>query len=540
MNSSNLVTNTTDKHYSYPVPPFPLISQKANSIWWIEQNLPFNALPAIYLKPGQEITEDILESIPFPAFIRPCPVNPRPGVIESDIVHQKESFLLIFKFLSRKMLEKHEGMGDIVIQPFKAAIANIVWTAGIMVIGPDHDGATKGIYPTIIMNALPPDFYKKAIGDLFIPAADIEMIVERDMTVWVTQIRSTHSRPFSIAPGPKGAFSALLSHSPLKVADNRIITIDNMEEGINALCDQMKRKEENVIVYHPDGSPLSHIASLCLQRNYSYVTADVRNAGWLSEPTRGWVIKGRSLDDDYPIEYFPGDFFRGIEAGVKPIFPSDARKIWKTILPFHHYVHQISLCQKIAYLSGIFVGNLLRVILAIAVRKVWQLTKQIDVCPGIKDKLALCDTTKGFNTYMMLSTVALQIPYEQFTPCLHTLYNYFKAIDKEELKEYLVINHREWQGILELGQLIQHKIEERNRDEVLRLSLMVLEILRQIPWALLRLLERDDVYAMQHLSIPQTWSRTAQAWAQSLLILEDNDLRSATNRLPCEEKKIAV
>jgi len=111
-----------EKLYNSPAPQS-VVSQKARGIWWIEQNLQFNSLPSIYLKPKQEITEDLLKSISFPAFVRSCPVNPRPGVIESDIAHQKESFSVIFGLLSHLMSEKHEEMGDIVVQPFIPAVA---------------------------------------------------------------------------------------------------------------------------------------------------------------------------------------------------------------------------------------------------------------------------------------------------------------------------------------------------------------------------------------------------------------------------------
>jgi hypothetical protein len=147
----NANSSMMEKLYNSPIPQS-VVSQKAKSIWWIKQNLQFNFLPSVYLKPSQEITEDILKSISFPAFVRSCPMNPRPGVIESDIARQKESFRTIFDYLSHKMSKKHEEMGDIVVQPFIPAVANIVWTSGIMVIGPGHDGATNARYPTIIIN----------------------------------------------------------------------------------------------------------------------------------------------------------------------------------------------------------------------------------------------------------------------------------------------------------------------------------------------------------------------------------------------------
>jgi hypothetical protein len=334
----NANSSMMEKLYNSPIPQS-VVSQKAKSIWWIKQNLQFNFLPSVYLKPSQEITEDILKSISFPAFVRSCPMNPRPGVIESDIARQKESFSAIFDYLSHKMSKKHEEMGDIVVQPFIPAVANIVWTSGIMVIGPGHDGATNARYPTIIINALAPDFYKQALHDLSLPAAEIEMVIDENMSVWVTQIRSTSLKKLSIAPGPRGAFPGLLSHSPLRIADYPILTIKDLS-GIETLCKQIK-KEEKAIVYHPHGSPLSHIASLCFDKNYSYVTSDIRDAEWLSEPTRGWVIKGRSLDDSFQVDYFPDDFFEGIENGVKPTSPSNARKLWKTILPFHHYAQEM-------------------------------------------------------------------------------------------------------------------------------------------------------------------------------------------------------
>jgi hypothetical protein len=501
----------------------PITSQKANSIWWIKQNLPLNSLPAIYLKPHQEITEDILERIEYPAFIRPCPINPRPGEIESDIAHHEKSLLLILDYFSCKMSKKHEEMGDIVIQPFKEAIANIVWTAGIMVIGPFYDGATRGISPSIIINTPPPDFYKKAIQDLSISSADIEMVVDSNMSVWVTQIRSASLRKFSIAPGPKGACPGFLSYSPLRVQDNRIISIGDSIEGTSALCDQMQKTEDNVIVYHPNGSPLSHIAAQCHKKNYSYVTTDVQDAEWLSEPVHGWVIKGASLDENYKVDYFPNDFFMGIETGLKPTAIADVRKAWKTSLPFYHYVHQISICKRIAYLSGIFIGNLLRITLAISMRQAWQLTRNADICPEIKANIASCYTSNGFNTYS-LCAAALQIRHEEFYDCFRTLYNLFKEVEQTEVQV--------WQSILEITWLISFRIEEKDREEVIRLSLMLLERLRQIPWALNRILERDDIYSMLHLAIPQTWNRTAQAWSQCLLILLNQE---STNRYRSKE-----
>jgi hypothetical protein len=155
--------------------------------------------------------------------------------------------------------------------------------------------------------------------------------------------------------------------------------------------------------------------------------------------------------------------------------------------------------------------------MAISLKQAWKLKRQMDICPEISEKLASCDTPKGFNTYS-LYTSALQIPYERFDSCLHALHALF-----EEAKEQSTLSEISW--------IMKYKIEERKREEVIRLSLALLEVLKQRPWTLYRFLDRDDIYSMLHLSLPRTWLRTAQTWTHCLQFLKNRENGSASPSL---------
>jgi len=92
-----------------------------------------------------------------PVFIRACPLNPRPGVLESSPAYSLEEIQEVIERIAHKMLSVEDSdkpmydhgyvdpHGSIIIQPFIQADASCVAAPGSYIImGPDHDGVTAG------------------------------------------------------------------------------------------------------------------------------------------------------------------------------------------------------------------------------------------------------------------------------------------------------------------------------------------------------------------------------------------------------------
>src|SRR6185437_13355334 len=74
-----------------------------------------------------------------PLFARPCPVRPRHGFVDSQVVPTvKDARALL------NLAQEVDPEAELLIMEYIQAHYNAIWTPGRFVIGPGHDGATSG------------------------------------------------------------------------------------------------------------------------------------------------------------------------------------------------------------------------------------------------------------------------------------------------------------------------------------------------------------------------------------------------------------
>lgn len=230
-----------------------------------------------------------LASIRGKVFIRPCPVQPRHGILESfsitlvavkryDESHSyvytpEEDFIKLSEVISD--LRKEGGM--IAIQPYIRAQWSGVLSPEGLVIGPGTDGVTAGRGNSFVW----PERIYQTISNL--PEGgpyQLEFVFE-DLQPYCVQLRKADSAPLPMGSGLPG----FLPENPVSLKGRKQIIIRGMEQ-----LTELERLPAGakVMVWHPEGNPLSHAAAWCVQQRFPYCCSEPKaKSGWLWEDAPG-------------------------------------------------------------------------------------------------------------------------------------------------------------------------------------------------------------------------------------------------------------
>ena len=341
-----------------------------------------------------------------PVFIRACPLNPRPGVLESSPAFSQDEFMLVGLRIIEKMLSLDDAPkpmydhgyvdphGSIIIQPFIKADASCVAAPGsYIVMGPDHDGVTaggKGL-KVAIPHTLEDDQTIGNLKTLGIDPAHIELeFVSRVNRAWyhgdtldevlpkamhssqgvrhdahIVQLRGSTGHA-SLVPAPAGVtINGLVPQGIVEVKHVHLVADDGEEELARmeaALHDGMP---EGTVVAHPNGTHLSHHAGQCRKYEVPYIASNVEVGSTWVECASGWVIDDPSFEPQPydPYEYYV-PFARGLYTGLYRY----ARQYGWLSNHFHQFVGgPLMDPESTAYLGGVYVGWVLNSSLAVAV-----------------------------------------------------------------------------------------------------------------------------------------------------------------------------
>jgi len=505
-------------------------SQKALSLQWIEKNIPHCALHTRLYEIQNDVKEAMIyRDLPeFPAYIRSCPTLPQHGVMQSLRVDTPEEYVMGLRCLLLQMQAYQEENSVIAIQPFCDAIANIVWGPGIMSIGPGHDGVTAGKSPVITVNAPAPSFYEQAIRDLNLPEVEIEMLVDRNCKVWVSQVRYAPGH-FSIGTPPVSAIPGFLHKTHLNLSASRIIKVNTLMD-IEQLCYVGKSyPTEDVIVSHPYGSILSHAAAWCREKGYSYAVTDLSafmmdegfyHGGrdiWLHEPAKGWLLSSEKQDQGYdvsntPIDDFRGTYFRGVEWALEGCGMEEIRQRWKTIIAFEQYAQGQVMTREIAGLAGVFTGTLLRTVVAL----------NVDVMRcmfgGREDRSVVLKPDVAYG---------LDVNQYRIDDVIDILLSINGAKEHHTPQDSVLSR---WKQSLMMAAALKSAFELRDRNRTVSAADTLLMCVRDMDWAFSDAFG-TDLLASSRLDPAKDWEQVAQTWAVCLSILRKMQKEAQPTRL---------
>ena len=490
------------------------MSQKAQSLKWIESHIADHALPTIlhtYLSPSRD------KNIPleYPLFLRTCPTRPLHGLMSSFHVNSPEEYDFGLTCLLRQMNKFGEKKGIVAVQPFREAIANIVWAPGLMSLGPGHDGVTAGREPVITVNLPPPSFYKQAIADLKIPAAEIEMVVDSNLRVSVTQVRHAEGH-FSIDQPPVNAIPGFLQKSPMKLTDCYIKEVRSLDD-ISELCKLPSHAD--VIVSHPNGSMLSHAAAWCRQQGYSYAVTDLvkhlagmsdyDKEAWLHEPSRGWLVSGPpDLADVTAIDYYQGTYFKGFEYALEACSLQELISRWVTLQPYLSYSTGKMITREMSGLAGVFAGTLLRSVMVMSAEMAHRATTS--------HRNAVGGPACRLISQKAEQAGPLNLRPRQMSEVLDALCTLFSG-PRNCIWPLSADNWQEWRKMIAWANDLLTAFEERNRTVVVSAVTRFLTCVAVLNWAF------ADTFGQNMLDLPsekpKEWKKTAQIWTRCLMIL---------------------
>lgn len=217
----------------------------------------------------------VLPGFAFPAsglFVRPCPVTPRHGFVESRLCHDLAD---VTKVWNETVAADPDG--EIMITSWVDADYNAIWTPGLLAVGPGHDGATSGKatvnLPLPTVNPIPASIRDKA-GVKHAPY--IEAVMEGTDRVVVTQLRD----------GPE-----MESSRPDYIPSEMIITrvIQTNGEDLLKWAEVVAEMGVGDCVYHPGGSMADHYSVHARSHGIPIVTTFLPKVGEMLIPTGGVV-----------------------------------------------------------------------------------------------------------------------------------------------------------------------------------------------------------------------------------------------------------
>tara|TARA_R110000824_G_scaffold128972_2_gene290090 strand:- start:2198 stop:4651 length:2454 start_codon:yes stop_codon:yes gene_type:complete len=351
-------------------------------------------------------------------FIRVCPLNARPGVLESLAVYTKkdcrENLERIIKVMmspdpATKPLYDHglcEPDGCIMVQPFIDAHASAVMapgvydtetgehTPGYIVMGRDNDGVTAALDGEQIVLPVSgtttwvrqlwetlerdPSKYelefvsllKTNMGDR-VPKNDNDALFAtmhtKNMLMtenYITQLRGCAEHR-AINPPPKGVtIQGFVPKGKVKVTEVYVCE-GEMDDYAAALEERLAQKlTKGFVISHPDGNMASHAAAQARSYKIPYIISRVNEGDTWVEPAGGWVVKGTKFKaQPYdPVEYIT-EYKEGLTVGLHH---------WtRMYVHLGHHFHQFVAApmtdpKTTAFLGGVYTGWLVNATLAVA------------------------------------------------------------------------------------------------------------------------------------------------------------------------------
>lgn len=243
--------------------PNPLLkSQKLKGMQALVTHFPYNTLKpyAVVLDEGD--LEKAWKMCPpnSTVFVRPCPITPRHGFVESRVVRTITSL--------KKLWEETrvaDPEGELMLSPYIKADWNMVLTPNLLTVGNGHDGATggKNTFSLPLGGWELPAKLMDAAGLTDSMAPYFEIVGRYGSKTYFTQLRG----------GPKGDGNGDYIPFPTVV---KTILIPDTAKGDLLEWEKLIHDHQNaegVVVNHIGGSPIDHFSVHARTFNISVITS---------------------------------------------------------------------------------------------------------------------------------------------------------------------------------------------------------------------------------------------------------------------------
>lgn len=302
--------------------------------------------------------------------VRVCPVTPRHGILENEIIPVPT---LTIHELTKTVQEMHSEDVDIVIQPYLTG-NNVVADRNRLTIGLGHDGVTNSKGRTISLPFGIPMQTRKVIQLAGEDPDNVELeyiITPLKAIEWV-QIR--RSRPNPSATSLEGKWQGLNFEGGINLREYRAIQVLGLDDlaQVEALD-----PSEKVIIIHEGGSLNSHAAAWAREKGVPYLVMRYSDYHRLWQKGKTLYGQGVMVDDKpYGIKKrtskyaFPKIFLKGKQAGyLLPLYYRDAWTIGELLegmlLLGMSYASGWPHDRLGAFLSGMAVNTVARTALAL-------------------------------------------------------------------------------------------------------------------------------------------------------------------------------
>lgn len=293
-------------------------TQKARGLQTLSALRLLESHVALIRKP---LTKTDKETLSFPIMVRPCPVKPRHGFVDSRVV---KSILGINRVLEETL--KADPKGEVILMtPIQSEFSAIV-TDSAVTLGPGTDGATSGknciVIPCItnLRNTL------RAHGQFIYRSNKLGVVQRLDVLRYagVTKdagifIETVGDQVVQLRTGPTTDFGAARYMGRPVVTPNMVYTVDNFvdflafEARLDHYAEMYADAPWDVVVYHPGAGLSSHYAVQAITRGFSVFT-DIK-------PVIGHSYVSASFNKNYiaPSSVFRKQVIQAMAVGYETI-----------------------------------------------------------------------------------------------------------------------------------------------------------------------------------------------------------------------------
>lgn len=247
--------------------------------------------------------DDIQYAKEIDAYIRPCPIRPRHGFVESNrMISTQENIRTVWE-----ACKAADSEGELIICRAINAKYNAIITPSMLAVGPGNAGATGGKDSVSIplMGVLPPEIQDTtkllSVGvDINVHDPYLELVIDNDDLWYYTQLRA----------------GAKVPKAPDYVPE--LMRVERTLEASGDLIEWEKQVgtiTQGTVVYHIGGTLISHYGVHCLTNHIPIFTTRIPTIGDVLEPI------------GEKVQHEPQQMIRGLALGVMvPMDQSNSTK----------------------------------------------------------------------------------------------------------------------------------------------------------------------------------------------------------------------